>query len=335
MAEILYDAFFQFHTDVFLPEKAINYAERKVVNDSDELSKLLSEEGDGYYVGAHKRFLKLKEIIIIADPAYIKLGQSYTLEDCCFPNNPLYVENFWLESERCHCPQCQKDGVERRVDSTHFMEYPLRGNVMPKYIIPMFLDMSLMTITETMKHMLEEQPFKGYKIFPIQEDEIQIKPDFQPALRGKKLQLSQLRVHGRVFPLQPCVCKKCGWDQGRCEGGGWARTCPNCHNGKNIDYPKLPASEETFPMRESGAHQDLYYRDPIPAHRWNEDDFIECVGGFAVSGRVARWLTENQIGPVCLCPYPTDVSHCTEQQRQAIEQIRFKHPHAVAPKISK
>ena len=72
---------------------------------------------------------------------------------------------------------------------------------------------------------------------------------------------------------------------------------------------------------------------PLPAHNWDGSDFI----GYQpiISGRVARWLTENQIGPVCLCPYPTDVSRCTEQQRQAIEQIRFKHPQAIAPKISK
>ena len=249
-------------------------------------------------------------------------------------NTPLYVDDLWMESEQCCCPQCQKDGVYRRVENSHFGDFVLRGNTTTKYIIPTD-DPQKLTVTEPLKKMLEEQPFKGYKITPIQDDEIQMESKLRSTLHGKKLHLYLLGLQpDRTFPDSPLVCTKCGWDKGHCENNGVAFTCPNCKESGTLELKTPPPSEETFPMRYCFVEDALYPdADPLPAHNWDGRDFLgNCP---IISGRVARWLTENQIGPVCLCPYPTDVSRCTEQQRQAIEQIRFKHPQAVAPKISK
>ena len=335
MSEIIYDAFFQIYTDAFLPEKVYHFD--FVVEEPKGIKKPFSAPPEGAVIRQHRQFQQMDDIIVIADPAYIKLGQSYAVDGSLSPaNTPLYIDmGHWLESEYCNCPQCQKDGIKRRLDTgSHFGECLLRGNSVPEYIIPTDDTVSILITTEIFRKKLEQSPFKGYKITPVDDSEMRIEPSLRMALRhqGRKLQLSMIHFMGRIFPQALRMCEKCGWNsRGECEGGAKPAFCPNCKNPSLEFIYDNDEDEERFPMHRGDPR--TFDIPPLPAHNWDGSDFI----GYQpiISGRVARWLTENQIGPVCLCPCPTDISRCTEQQRQAIEQIRFKHPHAVAPKISK
>ena len=68
---------------------------------------------------------------------------------------------------------------------------------------------------------------------------------------------------------------------------------------------------------------------PVYANKWDGSDFMK--DNYLVSGRVAKWLVENNIYPLCLIPYPCYVSDCNKEQRERIEDIRYHHPCAIPP----
>lgn len=196
-------------------------------------------------------------------------------------------------------------------------------------------------ITESFRKKLAETPFQGYTCIPL---ELECNATDLSALDsenvyillflGNVADLDRLR---RIARDPEMCCPHCHWRPVVCpECLGIAFTCPQCHSEiELLDYPphlNVSSSydhalkiEESFFQPVNGIGNGKLKCEVIQAQYWDGNDFISSnfFNCRYITGRVARWLVENQYGPAFLLPAPTDVSGCTEEQLEKIEQIKY------------
>ena len=118
-----------------------------------------------------------------------------------------------------------------------------------------------------------------------------------------------------------------------CDGN--ANFCPNCGPDffqfeREREFVELQevfnANRVEFPYNKIlGRSHPLPHMPCIRGEIWDGSDFLlgSYVSGGYVTGRVVKWLVDNQYGPVLLIPYPLDVSRCDTEQMNKINQIRY------------
>lgn len=123
----------------------------------------------------------------------------------------------------------------------------------------------------------------------------------------------------------PNVCPFCGWGP---------VVCPTC---RNVEY-HCPECGNYIVVPEADLHR---YSSKCFTHsgmlrggwiiegsRWDGSDFLAGVDGADMgflSGRAVDWLLSVDAWPFGAEPCRTDVSRCTERQRQQLEAVRSRH----------
>ena len=239
------------------------------------------------------------------------------------PNNNFVWAGYDCEitRERLICPVCKSDEASRLFGKPiHGMIALHCHNAVAESFIPCFD----LVVTESFVDSLKRTEFTGYELFPL-----------NTFLYGTPTQprVYLLECHGNVHDKEaerrlvreyPNHCVNCHWGPRCCPECLWFVTeCPKCgHQVFKSDKP-IP-DDELQPERIEIQYLDRiesYF--PLSCEHWDGSDFVE---GIIVSGRVAKWLVENEYGPVFLLPYPADTSKCSDDQLQRINMIRYS-PH--------
>ncbi|MBQ9371773.1 MAG: hypothetical protein IJU03_06245 [Thermoguttaceae bacterium] len=142
-------------------------------------------------------------------------------------------------------------------------------------------------------------------------------------------------------------CDNCGNDKCFCsECCSILIKCPNCGSDINFANEVIPEdgasdldSEVTTKLAKTvyyDASEDEW-RDiqthPINGRDWAGLDlfYLGCQTTLSqrtfCSGRFAKWLIDNQLGPVSLIKYPVDVSECNQEELERLNTVAYGEPY--------
>ena len=158
------------------------------------------------------------------------------------------------------------------------------------------------------------------------------------------------RYYSRAVVYQ---CRKCGYDKCFCpQCCSFLTKCPKC--GGNINFANMVSFEANI-----DEHDDFFDLDcevktklaqtisynpsedewsdiqvhPINARYWSGLDLfcLVCPSNrnqeTFCTGRFAKWLIDNQLGPVSLVKYPFDVSECSQDELDRLNSIAYGEPY--------
>ncbi len=243
------------------------------------------------------------------------------------PKSPGYPLWGTVDSEiygRPLCKSCQEEGIERSWMNPTSGFISIFGISRAEYFIPTG-EMAYSVVTQQLVDALAKTPFSGYCLFPLktyyehhETSEIVIPPLY--GLYGTGNDYDTKAYRDFLFK-NPEYCIKCHW---------FPKTCPECE-GEVMVCPQCGGTEFTsdsdvvftFPYKEID-YPEIDYCQPICCRFWDGSDFLSRPGS-VISGRVAKWLVENQYGPFFLQPYPADDTECTDEQIKRIENIRYRN----------
>ena len=176
--------------------------------------------------------------------------------------------------------------------------------------------------------------------------------------------VGQLDFYGRANKIPRYCCKKCKFSPCYCaECKEWLDRCPQCGSWLLDGIERLKDDEELTRdearyWSNSDIEAPILQWDfdklqwkitnilPLRGEYWNFQHIFETLlytnsedyGGvlypgfnFICSGKLARYIVEEQSGPLTLIPIPVDVSGCTSEQLEALESIAYQRPEAVPP----
>jgi hypothetical protein len=251
----------------------------------------------------------------ICIPPQYSLGDTVWAEIDCEP-----------ERERYYCKLCKTDLA------SHIYGKPIRGHgvmhgeITTENFIPTHKIFDDVLVSKNFVIALLQTSFKGYEFFPYNIYSLALYTDtdilpleiFGLDCRGKTKDVTKQQEYAQKYPY---YCIKCHW------GPRW---CPEC---LNFFYkcPVCGCQEFESNIPESKCEREseiinLTYVDEkevfvsILCEEWDGSDFLE---GNIITGQVAKWLVENQYGPVFLLPYPADISCCSKEQLEKIDTIRY------------
>ncbi|MBQ9371261.1 MAG: hypothetical protein IJU03_03630 [Thermoguttaceae bacterium] len=150
----------------------------------------------------------------------------------------------------------------------------------------------------------------------------------------------------RLYVAATCSCTACGYDKCFCtECYSWLSRCPNCGNDfnglgirrvfgniKEEESPLSPAKTGQYAVYDR--HANEWRRQdaaPINAKLWNGADLfsLKTYFGFEYgcicTGRVAKWLVANEYGPISLVRVPVDVSTCSSEELERLEEVSYRY----------
>ena len=252
----------------------------------------------------------------------------------------------WLHPDAvCNCEECQKDRVERVFIG---IKEPASSAIVsekiwPEYFFATDVD-EVFLVTEKFVDLFQKERFTGYTVTLLENSEV-------TAYDSNSFLAKTPRDKGKVYSFDfqeilynPYIntgqiymrCKKCGYDKIRCSSGAVARQCPLCNNYdfETNEFIDNPVAKEIVAPIINYYPKLRMCNYPVYADKWKNNDFIYNrveSRSHLVSGRVAKWIVENNIYPLCLIPYPCYVSDCNKEQRERIESIRYHHPCAIPP----
>ena len=222
--------------------------------------------------------------------------------------------------ERLFCDLCANDGAERMLGKPISGDGTINGFSPAEYFVLAFEPI----VTSHLVDALRKTDFRGYSFYPY--NLYNHTPFDQPVTFG-------MHGLGNIYDLEarrnfrrqhPTHCVKCHWGPATCPGClGFAMKCPLC-GSYDFEY-ETPIDE--IPDKRVAINYPWGEESHLPLNCecWDGLDFLS---GNIVSGRVAKWLVENQYGPIFLQPYPADETKCTPEQLQRIEEIRFPAEHS-------
>ncbi len=269
------------------------------------------------------------------------------------PPNFLYtgVGGCSFASEIVACPHINGQIKKLGVKETSYLEFS--GGSEVDYFIPSICNPLLMT--EEFAQILVKESFTGVTPCRIDQKSIdELKENdcyFQETTEAlPNLCFCDLeRYEGaealfQHYSRSPIRCGKCGSPNGFClQCQGWAFQCPECGERNNWSEDPQAYNLQTdrskncfrvipgYDYDDRSRYKIVEHASPLRGEMWSGNDFFNFGGDPGCSGKVAKWLVENQYGPVVLLPYPVDVSKCTKEQREKIESVRYNHPKAKRP----
>lgn len=239
--------------------------------------------------------------------------------------------------------ECDCCGTGKVLRSYGIASVPHFG-IMENAPVEDFIPCDSIFVPQRMKDILENSGFRGFEMIRVESvDNHQL-----DGWQGPDLYMVKFTGAGAdrefwawLHREYPDCCKTCGWGPitcPKCEGS--AVYCPQCGPKRfvdgvpsGIDWPDPdPMVNEiirgywvTYPY--FGKVSDIAEKTPaLCGEQWDGSDFVRegRISGGIVSGRVAKWLIDNQYGPALLAPYPLDISRCSPEQLEAIEKIRYR-----------
>ena len=247
----------------------------------------------------------------------------------CVPSRKKdFLENAYSVFDFCDmdappCPECKDEGCLGSKTSHYVGELSGKGELdsfllssEPNYVF----------VSDAFRKTLERTPFTGNAFIPC---------DFSYTLFDDPPLVWNLEFNGHFSACdfqnavqkynETAFCTQCGWGPRHRPGcGDYVLECPKCGCGEfKSTLPRPDFEQDSF---EVTLLDETLTLPKVDARYWEGDDFLQSyrLGTLCVTGLLARWLVENQHGPVILIPLPTDISHCSEEQIKKINQIRFK-----------
>ncbi|MBQ9371354.1 MAG: hypothetical protein IJU03_04115 [Thermoguttaceae bacterium] len=257
------------------------------------------------------------------------------------------------------CPHFNLDAVSMLDDGYEITYVDYIGSKFSKGFIPINeRDVSCFFFSDEFHSRLRETDFNlGDQISPIdifsEQSKISIS-DHSYVSNGLDLlyKLNPTHYTGwenerRYFSKSVFKCDKCGYGNCFCpQCCSYLIKCPNCGAAINITNIVFPEEEGTeldcgvFSKLAQSVYFDASedeWRDiqthSINGRRWGGLDlfYLGCDSPLwyqpFCSGRFAKWLVENQLGPISLIKYPVDVSECNEEELARLNAIAYGEPY--------
>jgi len=244
----------------------------------------------------------------------------------CIPpkNNEPHNDFVWsgqdceIERNRLFCDLCKHDGATRLYGSPSHGSLALHGSAIAESFVPCYE----IIVTEPFVESLKHTEFSGYECFPLEffsytnRDQPNM---FLLECKGNAYDQSDKNI----FAKYPDYCVNCHWGPQICpECHGVVTECPNCRSKDfacDVEFPEELLLSQRIELPYFDGMESYF---PLSCEWWDGTDFIN---GQIISGRVAKWLVENEHGPVFLLPYPADISKCSEEQLERINKVRYNY----------
>lgn len=232
----------------------------------------------------------------------------------CVGTTPAFAAEDVTEFNHRFCDLCKDDGAERDFGTPISGDGTINGPLKAEYIVPAVCDL---IVTQCLVAALRKTDFRGYAFYPYHL--YNYTPVKQPATFGmygvgSAHNEEAIREYYRQYPS---YCVKCHWGPETCPRClGVASECPRCGSSE-FEYVGNPPIVDTSCWITVDCPWGTESYVPLDCECWDGSDFLE---GRVISGRVAKWLVENQYGPTFLIPYPADETRCTKEQCEQIEK---------------
>ena len=135
-------------------------------------------------------------------------------------------------------------------------------------------------------------------------------------------------------------CPRCGFYNLYCNKCvGYAKLCPNCRFDVIKDFIFLNFPYENIfnvdnrnscVLLDNRTHKLMYKSvNPIKANLWGGDEMFSINYDYQMNfnlyctGRIAKWIYNNNIGPLIMYNIPTDISLCTKEEIDYLHKISW------------
>jgi hypothetical protein len=269
-----------------------------------------------YFDSQYNQPLKFEKGVLCIPPAVNQFQKDFVwAEIYCEPERELFC-----------CELCNDDEESRLYGKPLLGHGAIYGNIEVEYFVPSPGFFSERLVSEKFCNALLQTSFQGYSIFPYNIYSLALYTDtdilplkiFGLDFRGKTHNILKQREDAQKYPS---YCVKCHWGPRICPKClRFTFKCPVCGE-ENFEYtiPKPIQEHEREAITITYVQKKETFISLL-CEEWDGSDFLE---GHIVTGRVAKWLVENQYGPLFLLPYPADISCCSKEQMERINEVRY------------